>query len=140
MSLKDFVVASQVVSFKGGSLNLRGLSLNDISTLARDYLPEIEKLFGMYASEEQRENALSESVKFAATVVREAPAMIGQLIAMAGDDLGSASTAMRLPLPVQMHAIRIIFEMTFEEAGGAKKFFDSMMGLMRVIQPTSQQG
>jgi len=150
MSLKDFQVRSEVVAFRGGSLTFRGLSLNDVSYLIGNYMPEVTKLFQMYAKEEQREAAIAESMKFATTVVRETPLLVSELMVLVSiddeADLGDAATrdmllsiAKKLPLPVQVESIKKIFELTFEEAGGAKKFIDSVMEMTKVMAPTSKQ-
>jgi hypothetical protein len=43
---------------------------------------------------------------------------------------------------VQVECIRKIIELTFEEAGGAKKFLDSLVGMVKVMGPgmTETQG
>ena len=140
MSLATFQIAREEVNFQGGSLSLRGLSLNDISFLIKDYLAELDNLFKMYAKEDQRETALAESGKFAITIVRECPQMAAQMIVLAGDEDQSLMTiALKLPLPVQVEAVRKIFELTFLEAGGAKKFVDSLTGMVMAMRPTSKE-
>jgi hypothetical protein len=143
MSLKDFKIASDVVTFRGGSLELRGLSLNDFSVLMRGYLPELNNLFKLYEDEATRENAISQSVKFATTLVQEAPQMVAQMIVLCGDeDQSLLPVASRLPITVQVECIHKIIELTFEEAGGAKKFLDSLVGMVKVMGPgmTETQG
>lgn len=140
MSLKDFHIHREEVTFVGGTMLLRGLALNDISYLVSGYLPELEKLFKMYDSEEQRATALQESVKFATTVVRESPLLVAQLIALACDEPDQTEVAGKLPLPVQVEAIRKIFEITFIEAGGAKNFVDNMVALVKANRPKASEG
>jgi hypothetical protein len=136
MSLKDFKIASDVVTFRGGSLELRGLSLNDFSVLMRGYLPELNNLFKLYEDEATRENAISQSVKFATTLVQETPQMVAQMIVLCADeDQSLLSVAARLPITVQVECIRKIIELTFEEAGGAKKFLDSLVGMVKTMGP-----
>jgi hypothetical protein len=136
MSLKDFKIASDVVTFRGGSLELRGLSLNDFSVLMRNYLPELNNLFQLYENEATRDNAISQSVKFASTVVQEAPGMVAQMIVLCGDeDTSLLPVAAKLPITVQVECVRKIIELTFEEAGGAKKFLDSLVGMVKTMGP-----
>jgi hypothetical protein len=137
MSLKDFKIASDVVTFRGGSLELRGLSLNDFSVLMRGYMAELNNLFKLYEDDASRDLAITQSVKFATTIVQEAPGMVAQMIVLCGDeDQSLLPTAAKLPLPVQVECVRKIIELTFEEAGGAKKFLDSLVGMVKVMGPS----
>lgn len=137
MSLKDFKIASDVVTFRGGSLELRGLSLNDFSVLMRGYMAELNNLFKLYEDDANRDLAITQSVKFATTIVQEAPNMVAQMIVLCGDeDQELLPVAAKLPLPVQVECVRKIIELTFEEAGGAKKFLDSLVGMVKVMGPS----
>jgi hypothetical protein len=137
MALHDFMVVTEEVSFRGGRFALRGLALNDVSELVRNHLPELNKLFQLYDNEETRENALAESARFAITIVRETPIMVAKMIALAADEPQAVDVAARLPLPVQVECVRKIIELTFEEAGGAKKFLDSVMSLVGGMIPAN---
>lgn len=140
MSLANYQIQREEVTFMGGSLSLRGLSLNDISALMFNYLDQLEHLFGMYSDEEQKETAMQESAKFAVTIVRECPKMVAQLIILAGDEPQELfEIAERLPIPVQVEAIRKVFELTFLESGGAKKFVDGIVAVVRANRPAAKQ-
>lgn len=136
MSLADFTVHRDQVAFQGGTLSVRGLSLNDITFLVRDHLDELNTLFAMYEKEETRETAAAQSVQFAIRIIKETPRLVAQLIVLASDSpqdqLAKAET---LPLPVQVEMMRKIIEMTFEEAGGAKKFLDSLVTMVTALRP-----
>ena len=142
MSLKNFEIARKEVSYRGQALQVRGFSLNDISMCMRDYLPELAKLFDMYSVEEQRDNALQESAKFAITIVRESPLLVARMITMAADDDSDESfdIALKLPITFQVEVLRVVFELTFEEAGGAKKFIDSLVATVQAQAPKPKQG
>jgi hypothetical protein len=137
MALHDFKVVTEEVSFRGGRFALRGLALNDVSDLVRNNLSELNKLFQLYDNEGTREQALAESARFAITIVRETPNMVSKMIALAADEPEAIAVAARLPLPVQVECMRKIIELTFEEAGGAKKFLDSVMSLVGGMIPAS---
>lgn len=140
MTLATFHIAREEVKFQGGSLNFRGLSLNDISFLIQDYLAELDNLFRMYAKEDQRETAMAESAKFALVIIKECPQMAAQMIVLSGDeDQALLPVALKLPLPVQVEAVRKIIELTFAEAGGAKKFVDSVTGMVMAMRPMSKE-
>lgn len=137
MALSDFQVARKPVLFRGEPLiAVRGLALNDISYLIRDHLDQLNKLFDLYDKPETRETALAESAKFALHIVKEAPELVAQMIVLASDEpQENIEIARKLPLPVQVEAVRAIIELTFEEAGGAKKFLDSVMSLVSGVMP-----
>lgn len=138
MSLKDFVITHEEVTFRGGTISLRGLALNDVTLLVRDYLVELGNLFDMYENDEQRETAIAQSAQFAIKVVMEAPQLAAQVIVLASDgDQSDLPKASKMPLPNQVECIRKIMEITFEEAGGAKKFLGSLMEMVSVLRPTS---
>lgn len=139
MSLAEFVIARKLVSFAGGSFHVKGLSLDDINFLIRDWLPEIDSLFKMYENEDLRETAISESAKFAIGIVQQAPHLVGTLIAVGAEELDMVDIARRLPIPAQVEAIKAIFELTFEEAGGAKKFLDMILSLVQQVRPKSRE-
>jgi len=139
MTLKEFQIATRSVSFRGGSLDVRGLALNDISHLIRDYLAELNTLFTLYEKEETRETAAAQSVQFAVTIIRETPNLVAQLIVLATDSTqDELHIAQRLPIPVQTELLRTVIELTFEEAGGAKKFLDSLVELVTNLRPTAK--
>lgn len=141
MSLKDFQIATRSVAFRGQSLVIRGLALNDISHLIREYLAEINTLFGLYEKEETRETAAAQSVQFAVTIIKETPNLVAQLIVLATDSpQDTLEIAERLPIPVQTELIRQVIELTFEEAGGAKKFIDSLVELVTSLRPATSTG
>jgi len=135
MSLKDFVIHKEQVSFRGGVLEVRGLALNDVTVIARDHLAELDRLFNLYDSDVTRNAAMSESAAFAVKLIQESPQLVATMIALACDDPASVDKAQCLPLPVQVETVRKIIELTFEEAGGAKKFFDSLVELVSGVMP-----
>lgn len=137
MSLKDFQIAKDSVTFRGGSLELRGLSLNDFSFLMRDYMSEINNLFKLYDNSSTRESAIAQATQFAVTIVRETPNMVAQAIVLCADeDQAMLPIAAKLPLPMQVECVRKILALTFEEAGGAKNFLDSLVGMVKEVGPT----
>lgn len=138
--LKDFVIRKDTMTFQGGSVELRGLALADITVLIRDYLDELNALFKLYQDEKTRDTAVTQSVKFATAILVEAPLLAAQMIACAADegDIPEAlETAKKLPLPTQVEMVRKIIDLTFEEAGGAKKFGDMLMGMVVSLAPAN---
>jgi len=135
MALTDVYIPRRDVPFRDTSFSVRGLSLIDVSALMQTHLEQIDHLFKLYDADETREQALGEAARFGVTIVRETPSMVGLLIALAADEPSAVEKANRLPLAVQVEALRNIIELTFEEAGGAKKFLDMVVEMVRGMMP-----
>jgi len=135
MALADYVVERKAVPFKGGSFDVRGLSLDDVTVLMREHLSDLDQVFELYASSASQEALVGETARYAIKLVQEAPGLVSNVIALASDEPGSAATARSLSIPVQVDALEKIFMLTFEEAGGAKKFFESLSRLLTGLRP-----
>jgi len=136
MSLSAVLIPTREVTLGEVRVPVRGISLNDISSMLRDYLAEISALFDMYDNEETRETALAASASFAIRLVQECPDVAAQCIVLVTDSPQSElEKAKRFPLGWQVEVMRVALEVTFEEAGGAKKFLDRMMSTIRVMRP-----
>lgn len=134
MSLADFQPERETVEFKGGSLSVRGLSLDDVTTLLRHHLDDLDAILEMYARDVDPNFASAATAQYAIKLVREAPGLVANIIALANDQPDYADNARRLPLPVQIELLKAIGRLTFEEVGGAKKFFESLATLMGSMQ------
>lgn len=137
MTLAAFKISTRPVSFKGGSFELRGLSLNDISVLMRDYLDDINALFKLYDANAPQGVAMVESAKFAIGFARDSPLLVASMIASCAGEPEAVDVAVRLPFDTTVECLQAIIELTFEEAGGAKKFFDKVMNLVTRIRPAA---
>lgn len=139
MSLADFEPQREVVSFKGGSLTLRGLALDDIAILIRENLTDLDDLLRMYAEDVDDKIAVAATAQYAVSLVRETPELVARLICLACDEPGLEGKARRLPIPVQINAIQKVIDLTFREAGGVKNFLTSLSNLMADIRPPAAQ-
>lgn len=135
MTLAAYKVAKREVSFIGGSFEVRGLSLDDIGTIFGAHMGDVDKLFKMYEKDELRATAVSESLKVAVGIVKDAPAIVGTMIASCADEPEMVDVARKLSVDVQITAIQNIIELTFAESGGAKKFWDMMMVMVKRVRP-----
>lgn len=136
MSLADYQPLRRSIPIRGGEISVRGLSLDDVAALMHDHLADLDSLFNMY--QESAESALA-SASFIVKVAREAPALVGLGIALAADEPTMAAKARQLSLPIQIEIIKVILELTFEEAGGARKFFESLSMLLKTLTPAIPQ-
>lgn len=139
MSLADYQPLRREIPLRGGSsVSVRGLSLDDVAVLMNLYLRDIDALFGLYdeVDEASRVRAMAQ---FAVVLCREAPALVGHMIALACDEPDQIDRARTLGLPKQVEILKAIFELTFEEAGGARKFAESLGTLLQTLAPAVQK-
>jgi hypothetical protein len=140
MGLADYTPLTRSVAFRrGGSVEVRGLSLDDIAVLMNLYLKDIDALFGLYDESRAADERVAEMARFAVVLVREAPALVGHAIALAADEPDQIDKARKMPLPVQVEVVKSILELTFEEAGGARKFFESLGSLLQTLVPAMKK-
>ncbi len=135
MSLADFQPARETVAFKGGEFSVRGLALDDVAVLMRHHMSDIDALVNAFASDTTPEMASTVVVQHAITLIKEAPGLVANLIALASDEPDSVDNARRLGIAVQVRAIEAIAKLTFDEAGGPKKFVESLVNLLRGLRP-----
>jgi hypothetical protein len=135
MSLADYKPARSTVSFKGGEFSVRGLALEDITVLMRNHMSDIDNLVDVFSRNMTDTEASTVAIQHAIALVKEAPGLVANLIALASDEPDSVDSARTLAMPLQIRAVQEIAKLTFEEAGGPKKFFESLMVLLRGLSP-----
>ena len=134
MSLAAFVPPKSVVSSRGGDVEVRGLTLDDIAVLMRNHLDDVNalvELFERNAGAPTTDNLVSQIVTNAVSLIREAPGLVAMMIAMAADEPDSVDNARAMSMSLQVKVIKAIAELTFEEAGGPKNFIESLMMLLK---------
>lgn len=139
MSLAHVVIPTREVALGESRVMVRGISLNDISSLLRDHLVELSTLFDLYDDEETRDTAMAAGASFAIKLVQEAPDMAAMCIILLTDSAPEEiEKARKFPLGWQVELIRVALEVTFEEVGGGKKFLDKMMTMVRNVRPKTK--
>lgn len=143
MSLRDFVIRKEEVMHRGGSMEVRGIALFDISDLMRNHLAEMNHLFSLYSNLESRDTAIAQGMQFAARIVDEVPKLVTAIIIRACDedesDEALVKHVQRFPIGLQVELVRKVIELTVEEAGGAKKLFDSLVTMVNTVKPTTME-
>lgn len=143
MDLAGYQQPRDKVEFTGGSLDLRGLSLNDFSQLLRFYKDDLESLFDIYENVNPGETDLTAAgvAKFAIKIISDAPGLVGNVIAMSCDQTSPEAIkgAMALPPHIQLLAIQKIGELTFSEVGGVKKFVDLILSLWANVKDNDEK-
>jgi hypothetical protein len=131
MSIHDYKPETAEVEFKGGSLTVRGLALDDVAVLMRSHLVDLDKLIGIYQSEVNDAAAVASFAQYALALAREAPGLVANIIALSCDEPEHVDKFRKLSIPITTRAVEKIIQLTFEEAGGPKKFVESLMQMIR---------
>jgi len=137
MALEDFELPTLEVGLPGGdSFAVRGLSLQDITKLMSQHGNEMEAFFQKYAG-----NPSASPLSVGMDLIDTAPMLLNKMIAMAADRPHLTDKVAKLPLTVQQEAIEKIAQLTFDAAGGPKKFIEAVVRLIKGINnlmPESQ--
>lgn len=135
MGLADYQPETRVIPFKGGSFTVKGLSLNEFTTLIRYHLPDVEAIFDLGSQVMAGKTDLTENDlrTLAIAFAEQAPGFVSNLIALATGDTSEAAikAAGTLTFPTQVKALVDIAELTFDEVGGIKKAMESVAGLLK---------
>lgn len=134
MGIDDYQPATAEVPFNGGSLVVRGLSSDDVAVLMRSHMVDLDKLVGLYQSGVSDNVAVAQVAQYAITLAREAPGLVANIVALACDDGDNVPKYRKLSMPMSMAAVKTVIKLTFEEAGGPKKFAESLMQMVRGIR------
>lgn len=143
MALSDYQPSRADVVVKGGSFKVRGLSLDDITAVMGDHLNDLNHLINLYHSDIDPKIHLVEGGTFILNLIKDAPTLVSQIIAITSDESKPvdelAAIARKLPLPVQIDALKKIVHLTFEEYGGVKKFAESLQAMAEQVMPAMSQ-
>ena len=144
MPLMNYVPKTETINLPGGeSFNVRAISLSDVSilvdvhefsiTLIADKIRSRQEMFS--GDEEMVHTA---TVDIITELVREAPVLVGNLIAICADERNAMEQAAKLPITVQIEAMTKIAGLTFTDLASIKKLSADVMRLVRGIVPTAK--
>lgn len=137
MSLADYQPLSREVPLQGGTLRVRGLGLDDVAVLLNEHLPDIDNLLNLYDDNVDPTSKVVSSAQFALVLARRSPALVAQAIALAADEPDEVDKARRIGLAAQVQCLKIILTLTFEEAGGFRKFVESLAMILSSMAPAA---
>lgn len=143
MGIKDYKPETALVPIGNTSLSLRGVSLEGLSVLMRDHLSDIDGLVAIFQNNVKTDLEVGVMVQYAMGLIREAPALVSTLIytcdmeAQNDSDI-DADDYRDLDISVQLKCLKAIAEMSFKEAGGAKKFIESFGNILHLAQPVAK--
>ena len=130
MALGDYKVPSHEFNLKGGSFIVKGLSLEDVTSLVQHHLPDLEALYDLFT---KSADVMSEDFRpLVVSLVTQAPGFAANVIALAAGEPDKAKAAATLPFPVQVDVLLKVGDLTFLEVGGVKKALESIVPLLAV--------
>lgn len=130
--LKGLVIPTKTVEIPGGSLAVRGLSFNDLSSLVRNYAPAMKGLFDRLTGAGE-DVSMEDAGKFALALLETAPELAAAIIAHASGEPESVDAASLLPFPMQLELLEAIAVLTFSTEGGAKKVVETIIRLAQGV-------
>jgi hypothetical protein len=139
--LAEIVIPTRSIKVGESSFDVQGLSLIILSTLIQDHLEDIDKAFELVAT--VRDNNTDDTKSFetaALSLIRDFPNLVAKLIVLAaGEDSEQAvSNAVSLPAPVQIVALKDIYELTVQDVGGIKKLWTMVQNLLETPKALSE--
>lgn len=127
MGLKHIKLPSAEVVFPGGTIAVRGLSLDDVAYLVRLHKASLEELFDSFQTE--GDLTAEAAMKFVGPLVQTMPRLAADAIACAAGDHEDADIAAQLPFPVQVEILELVIGLTFSTEGGPKKLVETVVRL-----------
>jgi hypothetical protein len=110
--------------------SVRALALSDIASIIEHDLPSLDVMFEKIAKENP--NIFTDGASdtnLIVNFVKDAPQIAARAVALAADEPDAVENARVLPVPVLLEALTSIFELTFTDYGGPKKFVETVMSL-----------
>lgn len=128
MGLRDLKIPEAIIGTTGGDFAVRGLSLDDVQYLVSRHGDKLRKLFTDFMASET-ELTPEGIADFIVPLLDSMPDLLADVIACASGDAADADVVRRLPFPVQIGAIEPIAALSFDGAGGPKKFVETVVRL-----------
>ena len=138
--LSEVIIPTRSIKVGESSFDVQGLSLSILADLIQNHIEDVSSALAVI--DEMQRADLSEESLIASIlgIVNEAPKLAAKLIVLAaGDDSEKAiEVAVSLPTPVQIEALRAVYELTIEDIGGIKKFKNILSTLGGQGQPEAE--
>lgn len=136
MPLANTVIRKRKIEFDGGDVEIRAISLQDVSILLDAHQFTIDRIATMLASRGDLDmNNTQVIVDTVMEAVRESPLLVANLIALCADESELQGIAAQLPLPVQVEILQGIADQTFKDEAAVKNFAAGVMRLIRGMLP-----
>ncbi|ERP95694.1 hypothetical protein Q669_29435 [Labrenzia sp. C1B10] len=136
MSLKDYLVRKEEIPLGGGnSMQVRGLSAIDIGLIVARHRDAITQLVGQAADVTQGGKIGNMDVLIDVAMT-QFPELVAEVICTAADEPEAHAEAMKLTLPIQLEAVYMIGNLTFEAEGGPKKTVETLIKVLNGLSGT----
>lgn len=119
MAVPSYTPPTKSITFKGidEPLVVRGLSLEDVTALVNEHLPDITLAVEQYGAHLNSTYSTKSLDGFLGTMLSGFPALAAAVIAQAADDLAAIETVRRYPTGVQIAALVAVAELTLDDMG-----------------------
>jgi hypothetical protein len=134
--LIDCISKKRKIEYDGGEFEVRALCLRDISWMIVNHQQAVDRIAIMIRAREQLNmDDVGAVIEILIDLIRESPSMVGDLISACADEPDAYTVAMTLPITVQMDALRVIGDLTFEDGIALKKLVTDVRRLLSGILP-----
>lgn len=138
--LKDYVAAKRTILYEGGSFEVRGVSLPDVAAMITGHREAVDRIATVIRVRDQLNlDDLTAMIEIMIDVIKESPYLAADIICSCADEPDAYASAFRLPLTVQIEALRTIGELTFADAVALKKLLADAKVLMAGMLPAPTQ-
>lgn len=140
--MTEFFISTEAIEWgpenKRSKIELRGLSFEDFTSLFKTYGKETDDIFKFIESMQSGGTADFDAKAFGTDLILKAPKAVASLIALAADMPDRATQVARMPLPVQVKAMEVVYRMTVEEAGGLSDFLALVLRIAKGVSQTAR--
>lgn len=134
--LKDYIAAKRTILYEGGSFEVRGVSLPDVAAMITGHREAVDRIATVIRVRDQLNlDDLTAVIEIMIDVIKESPYLAADIICSCADEPDAYASAFRLPLTVQIEALRTIGELTFADAVALKKLLADARVLMAGMLP-----
>jgi len=123
---------------KNTSVDLHGISMNDFSKLLRVHYQDLSALFDQYENSTGLQMTNVALGRYAMNLIRDCPALVAHMIAIAADEPDMVDMAAKLPLLAQLDCLKAIGKLTMEEVGNLKKLVTSLTSMAAQVRKDEQ--
>lgn len=117
MSWTDYQPPFAEVPLGGGATGrVRGLNVDDLTSLITNHLPAISKAVALYAASKKDVYSTANLHAFVIQTASEFPGLVSEVISLAADE--PSLKGKKIALGVQIAALNEIAKLTLEELGG----------------------
>lgn len=134
--LKDYIATKRTIKFDGGEFEVRGISLPDVAAAIVAHREAVDKIAMVIRLQDQLNlDDLTAVIEIMIDIIKESPYLAADIICSCADEPDAYASAFRLPLTVQIEALRTIGELTFADAAALKKLVADARALLAGMLP-----